>query len=107
MIIALSKEDYLATFVDPMRRLEAGESYKPIPLKIYIAECVSELSLPTTAEAIEIHHVYLSGDKNFSHILLSWGESNKYLVIVADHRSKTVLGHRILDLNEEYGLGKG
>jgi hypothetical protein len=29
---ALSKDEYLATFVEPMRRLEPDEMYKPVPL---------------------------------------------------------------------------
>jgi hypothetical protein len=28
----LTKDEYLATFVEPMQRLEADESYKPVPM---------------------------------------------------------------------------
>jgi hypothetical protein len=100
----LTKEEFLATFEQPMRRLGADESYRPIPLKDYVSECIVSLGLRTTVADIEIHHVYLSGDKKHSHVLFYFGESNRYLVVVVDHETDSIEGHHLLDLNREYGL---
>jgi hypothetical protein len=104
MIKELSKPEFRATFVMPMHRMGEEESYRLIPLKNYLADCIYELSLPTTIEDIEIQHVYLNGDKTFTHVMFFFGKPNVYLVIVIDHGNDSVHGHHILDLNEEYGL---
>lgn len=100
----LTEEEFLKTFSEPMRQLEATESYRPIPLKDYLSECIRTLDLPTTPEHIEIHHVYLSGNKKYSHVLFYFGEPNQHLVIVVSHETDSVEGYRVLDLAKEYGL---
>ncbi|MFO1485995.1 MAG: hypothetical protein U1F71_21720 [Verrucomicrobiaceae bacterium] len=100
----LSKDEFHGTFCGPMRRLGADESYRPVPLKDYVAECIRSLGLPTTLADIEIHHVYLSADKRHTHVLFYFGEHNRYLVIVVGHEPDAVKGHFLLDLTEEYGL---
>jgi len=103
MIHELTEAEFRATFVEPMHRMGEEESYRPIPLKGYLSECVVELALPTTTQDIEIHHVYLNGDKTFTHVLFFFGKPNVYLVLVVDHKTDSVCGYRVLDLNEEYG----
>lgn len=100
----LSKQEFLGTFCQPMRRLEADESYRPVPLKDYVVECIRSLTLPTTLADIEIHHIYLSGDRRHTHVLFYFGEQNRYLVIVVGHEPDAVRGHFVLDLVSEYGL---
>jgi hypothetical protein len=100
----LSKQEYLATFAEPMRRLGENESYRPISLKDYLGECILALGLPTTIQDIQIQHVYLSGNKKHSHVLFYYGQPNRYLVLVISHDSDSVMGHYLLDLNAEYGL---
>ena len=104
MINTLSIDDFQATFVEPMQRLGEEESYRPIPLKDYLTECISELALPTTVDDIEIQDVYLNGNKSHTHMMFWYGKPNVYLVIVIDHEKDSVHGHHILDLNEKYGL---
>src|SRR5262245_35058538 len=103
-ISELSKQDFLATFCEPMRRLGEDESYRPVPLKDYVTACIQALALSTTLADIEIHHVYLSGDKRHTHVLFFFGERNRYLVVVIGHEPDSVKGHYLLDLNKEYGL---
>lgn len=100
----LSKQEFLGTFCEPMRRLAADETYRPVPLKDYVSGCISSLRLPTTLEDIEIHHVYVSGDGKHTHVLFYFGEHNRYLVVVVRHEPDIVQGHYVLDLNKEYGL---
>jgi hypothetical protein len=100
----LSKQDFLATFCGPMHRLGADESYRPVPLGDYVSACIQALSLPTTLADIEIHDVYLSGDKRHTHVLFFFGERNRCLVVVASHEPDSIKGHYLLDLDKEYGL---
>lgn len=100
----LTHTEFLATMAAPMRRLEPGEMERPIPLGDYLKECIDTLGLPTSLEEIEIEHVYLAADRKHSHVMFSFGEPNRYLVLVINHQNNNVLGHHILDMNQEYGL---
>jgi L-lactate utilization protein LutB len=100
----LTKDEYLATFVEPMRRLEADESYKPVRIGEYVAEFIAAFDPPVTKGQLQIHHVYLNGDRTFYHVLIDFGRHNEFLIIVVDCIRKAVWGHYLLDLNREYGL---
>jgi hypothetical protein len=104
MINTLSGDEFQATFVEPMKRLGEDESFRPIPHKGYLTECIAELALFTSIEDIEIQHVYLNGNKSYTHVMFWYGEPNVYLVIVVDHSNDSVHGHHFLDLNEKYRL---
>ena len=104
---ALTKAEYLATFVEPMRRLEADELDKPVRLGEYVAECIGGFVPPVTRDQLQIHHVYLNGDRSFYHVLIHYGRHNEFLVIVVDCGREAVHGHYLLDLNGEYELGAG
>ena len=100
----LEHSEYLSTMVAPMRRLEEPEEMdRPISLKEYLEECIQATHLPTDVDSIEIENVYKSADKRYSHVMFVYGEPNRYLVLVINHDSDSVLGHFLLDLNREYG----
>lgn len=86
-----------------MRRLEEGESYRPVSLRDYVTECIEELELSSSVDKLEVHHVYLSNDKMHTHVLLHFGQPNRYLVIVIEHDPDLIFGHYLLDLDQEYG----
>ena len=104
MATLLTKEEYLATFVEPMRRLEAAELYKPVRIGEYVAECIRRLEPAVGIEQLQIRDVYMNGDQSFYHVLIHYGQHNRFLVIVVDCNRKAVRGHYLLDLNEEYSL---
>jgi hypothetical protein len=71
----------------------------------YVAAIASEVRLPILVlEKGLVEFVYRSGDGNFDHVLLPTEKSNKFIVIVVDRSRAAVAGHRVLDLNHEYGL---
>lgn len=74
MTAALTRNEYLVTFVKPMRRLEADETYKPVRIREYVDECISAFDPPVTRDQLQIQHVYLNGDRSFCHVLTncSW-----------------------------------
>ena len=48
--------------------------------------------------------VYRSDDDRFDHVLVMTKTKNVYLTVVVDLAHDSICGHRLLDLNREYGL---
>ena len=48
--------------------------------------------------------VYRSDDDCFNHVLVMTKAKNVYLAVVVDLAHDSIYGHRLLDLNREYGL---
>jgi hypothetical protein len=78
-----------------------------VNVRDYVSACLMQLRLPTTLDEIQIDYVYKSGDGKYEHILFFSGVKDVYLVVVVDLASASVHGHRLLDLNAEYGLNVG
>ena len=87
-----------------MRRLAAEETFRPVPLGDYVDSCIADEHLSTTREDIQIHHVYVTGDERFTHVLCYYGLPDVYLIVVTIHPEDRVYGHRIMNFREEYGL---
>ena len=51
-----------------------------------------------------VQYVYRSKFNHYDHVLVPAGRYNAFLVIVVDRVHGSVYGHRVLDLNAEYGL---
>jgi hypothetical protein len=51
-----------------------------------------------------VEYVYRSQFNHYDHVLVPAGRHNVFLVIVVDRVHSSVYGHRVLDLNAEYGL---
>ena len=51
--------------------------------------------------------VYRSGDGRFDHVLVGTGSKNVVVAVVVDLERDAIHGHRLLDLNREYGLREG
>ena len=67
-----------------------------------IQQSVSLLERVVEGKLVET--VYRSESGHYDHVLIPTGRHNVYLVIVVDRVGSSVFGHRILDLNELYGL---
>ena len=48
--------------------------------------------------------VYRTEDDHFDHVMVTTKTNNVYLVVVVDLVKNSFYGHRLLDLNREYGL---
>lgn len=88
MATALTHDEYLATFVVPMRRLDVDEVYKPVAIGEYVADVIAGFDPPVTRDQLQIQHVYLNGDQTFYHVLIHYGRPNEFLV----HHPVLVLG---------------
>ncbi len=51
-----------------------------------------------------VEYVYRSDDDRFDHVLVMTKTKNVYLAVVVDLTRDVIHGHRLLDLNREYGL---
>jgi hypothetical protein len=51
-----------------------------------------------------VEAVYRTGKDHFNHVLVMTRTKNVYLVVVVDLTNESVVGHRLLDLNREYGM---
>ena len=106
MTTVLTREQFLATFLQPMRSLSVGEFGDTMPIGACIDECLGALDLEFARERLEVQHVYENGDRSFIHVLIFFGRSNAYLVVILDRERKTTHGCYLLDLNNEYGLNR-
>lgn len=52
-----------------------------------------------------IQHVWIISPTRFQHVLVNSESENIFMVLVLDVKSGAVFGHRLLDLNKEYGVG--
>lgn len=100
----LSAEEFAACFSDPMRDV-MGEGDASVDIWPYVdALDLDELGLPGLND---VHYVYRDARERFDQVLIGTKRFNALLVIVVDRRSATIAGHRVLDLNEEYGESGG
>jgi hypothetical protein len=51
-----------------------------------------------------VEYVYRSQFNHYDHVLIPAGHFNVFLVIIVDRVHGSVYGHRVMDLNAEYGL---
>lgn len=51
-----------------------------------------------------VEGVYRNADNSFDHVNVITMTKNVYLVVVVDLAHDSIYGHRLLDLNREYGL---
>lgn len=100
----LSRERYLGTMSGKMRNV-TDHAELPDEIWDYAGR------LPDTARISEdrlrqrqAEAVYENDERTFRHILLFCDKKNRYAVIVVDMTNGSILGHYLLDLNEEYGL---
>jgi len=53
---------------------------------------------------MDVEHVYRNGNNTFDHVLVVTKTKNVFLTVVVDLVRDTICGHRLLDLNQEYGF---
>lgn len=51
-----------------------------------------------------VEYVYRSQFNHYDHVLIPAGRFNTFLVVVVDRVHGSIFGHKVLDLNAEYGL---
>ncbi|BHH82774.1 hypothetical protein [Desulforhopalus sp. 52FAK] len=98
----LTGKEFDSTFSSPMKQLEQDEApliefwsyFDSIPDDHFENHDCSE-------GAVDI--VYVDSSGRYEHVLVNSENKNVFMVIVLDKPNKTILGHKLLDLNEKYG----
>jgi hypothetical protein len=99
----LSEPEYLATFGEPMRRL-GSDAGPPFDFWDYFHAIPSSEFEGHDCSAGDVTYVWEHPAGTSQHVLVDSENKNVFMVLVLDISSRTVLGHRLLDLNREYGL---
>jgi len=99
----LSYDEYRSTFDEKMNRLgtDAAPAFDFWP---YVEAIPPSVYGGFDCSAGNVDYVYENSRKTFSHVLINSNDRNVFMVIVLDLESGTVHGHRLLNLNELYGL---
>jgi hypothetical protein len=99
----LSKADYLATFDQNMHR-QGPETGPPFDFWPYVEAIPASSYRGFDCSAGDVEYAYKNSAGTFEHVLIRSDHPNVFMVIVLDLQASRVHGHRLLDLNEEYGL---
>lgn len=98
----LSRDEFQATFADPMRAVV--DAPPPFDFWPYIDAIPSTDLAGFDASEGEVDNVWADATGRFEHVLINTTTKNVFLVIVLDLVTCSVHGHLVLNLNEEYGI---
>jgi hypothetical protein len=99
----LSEHDYQATFGEPMKRL-APDAVPPFDFWDYFESIPQSDFAGHDCSAGMVTYTWEHPSGRFQHVLVNSEDQNVFMVLVLDISRRKVLGHRLLDLNREYGL---
>ena len=101
---SLTEAEFKSTMREPM--VDVTESPGDvIDIWPYVSSIIGSVSLPPLVfEKGLVDHVYRSGDGIHDHVLLPTESKNKFLVVIVDRLKSTVIGHHMLNLNQQYGI---
>jgi hypothetical protein len=99
----LSEAEYLATLAEPMKRLDS-DAQAPFEFWDYFDAIPQSDFRGHDCSAGSVTYVWGHPSGRFQHVLVNSEDKNVFTVLVLDVGNCCVLGHRLLDLNREYGL---
>ena len=97
----LTSDEFLACFAEPMQDMTAAPE-AVADIWPYVDD-LDPKSLGITWIG-DVVYVYRDEMARYDHMLIQTDTANVFLVIVVDLSRKDVFGHRVLDLNSEYGI---
>ena len=99
----LTKAEFLATISAPMRRLSLDTS-PPCDFWLYFESIPSSDFDGYNCSESSVTYVWVDSTSRYQFVHVNSEDKNVFMVIVIDIAACMVLGHRLLDLNREYGL---
>lgn len=101
----LTEIEFKKTFGNRMTDITEMEIDEPIEIWDYVEKLTeNQIVNRIVYEKELVEKVYRNDLKTFDHILLPTEKQNVFLTIVVDLEKKRIFGHKILDLNKEYGI---
>ena len=101
----LSEAEFLATFAEPMRRV-SSDTPAPVDFWLYFDSIPAACFGGHDCSAGSVTYVWEDPTGRYQHVLVDSEDQNIFMVLVLDVPNHDVLGHRLLDLNQEYGLNR-
>jgi len=98
----LSEAEYLATLAEPMKRVPE-ETNAPFDFWEYF-DAIPKSDFENNEDIGSVTYVWNHPDGRYQHVLIDCTDPNVFMTLVLDLTTKCVLGHRLVDLNHEYGL---
>jgi hypothetical protein len=101
----LNEIEFRETFGrDQMDRVKINEE-PPFDFWSYVEEIPAEDYTGYDCSEGRVEWVWRSKDMRFEHVLISAADDeNVFMTVVLDRKESVVIGHRLLDLNVEYGI---
>lgn len=99
----LNQSEFDATYSDPMRRVPL-DAEPPFDFWVYFDEIPEDEFQGHDCSECAVDYAYTSGCGNFQHVLLNSQTQNVFMVLVLNLGQQEVVGHRLLNLNDEYGI---
>lgn len=99
----LSESEFRATFAGPMQKV-ALDAEPPVPFWDYFDAIPTDDLAGQDCSAGSVGHAWTDATARFQHVLVDTNDKNVFMVIVLDLREPSVFGHRLLNLNHEYGV---
>jgi hypothetical protein len=99
----LTKDEYKGTFVTPMKKVEK-DSAPPFDFWEYFEQIPEKHFENHDCSSGQVDHAWNDSTGRYQHVLVNSEDQNVFMVLVLDLSSRCVYGHRILDLNKEYGI---
>lgn len=100
----LSREEYLATFGESRSRVAMDEA-PPFDFWPYFDTIPAADFEGHDCSAGVVDNVWREAAGRYEHVLVNTQDRNVFMVLVLDRVAGAVHGHRLLELNKEYGLG--
>ncbi len=99
----LTREQYLATFADKNRRMDATK-YDAAAIWTYVQDVPESDYAGYSICWGYVPFVYRTSNDAFDHVYASTRTENAFLIVLKDSRSGKIHGHYLLDLNVEYDI---
>ncbi|WP_050025273.1 hypothetical protein [Verrucomicrobium sp. BvORR034] len=99
----LTESEFRATFAGPMQRV-ALDTEPPVPFWDYFDAIPTDQFAGHDSSVGSVSHAWTDATGRFQHVLVDTDDKNIFMVIVLDLRKRSVFGHRLLNLNDEYGV---
>ncbi len=102
----ITDDEWPRFFAEPMQRL-SQEDGAPFDFWRYVDEIPKGDFNGYDCSGGSVEYVYRHPEGRLEHVLISSNDRNVFMVIVLDRATRSVVGHRLLNLRELYGLSKG
>src|SRR5689334_21210313 len=99
----LTQEQFAGTFGERSERVGSDEP-PPFDFWPYFEAIPAQDFEGHDCSAGRVEYVYHMAPTRFEHVLVNSEDRNVFMVVVLDREACEVHGHRLLDLNREYGL---